>query len=314
MEKVKVALIGYGYLGRWHAEKVVACKNAELVAIVEPVPELQLKAQSIYPNIKIVDSLDVIIDEIEAGVIVTPTTTHAELAIALVEKKKHVFVEKPLCENLEEAARIKNKINPDIVFQVGHSERCHEAWEILNKNEHIDFSNKAVIKINRVAPFKGRATDVDVVHDLMIHDIDLILYLTNKLPVSIKAQGFKSKTSKNDHVNCIMAFSDGTIAYLTSSRNFLIEERSFEWTDCSGSTLVNLANNKILSNTSESLNQEYSKRDHLLIEHEHFYDSILNDREIFVTFSDGEKTLTIIDSIMKSIESGKEEEIKYKYE
>src|SRR5690606_27312243 len=118
--------------------------------------------------------------------IVTPTSTHFELCDYLVKQGKHVFCEKPLCAFYDEVLKLETVLKEDKVLQVGHSERCHKAWEVL-KEEFSEISAPWALKINRVAAFKGRATDVDVVQDLMIHDIDLLLFLMKKKPISVKA-------------------------------------------------------------------------------------------------------------------------------
>jgi predicted dehydrogenase len=161
--KVKVAVVGHGHLGRWHTQKADQLEDSELVAIVEPYNQEEIRKQ--YPHVKVVNQLKDVIDEIDAAVIVTPTSTHFELTKYCLEHKKHVFCEKPLCSTYEEAQAL-GEFTSGLKLQVGHSERCHQVWEsvspLIDKIE-----GKKTLKINRFAPFKGRATDVDVVQDLM---------------------------------------------------------------------------------------------------------------------------------------------------
>ena len=184
MKKVRVAVLGYGHLGKWHCQKVEAYKDvAEFVAIVEKFPAGQEAAKASHPGVKVVSDIKDIINEIDAAFVVTPTSTHFELVKYLLENNKNVFCEKPLCSNDQEAhALAKLAEGKDIVLQVGHSERFHEAWLKL-RSRFQKLPTPFTVRINRSAPFKGRATDVDVVQDLAIHDLDLVLYLF--IPVKV---------------------------------------------------------------------------------------------------------------------------------
>jgi len=184
MKKVKIAVIGYGHLGKWHCQKVEAHSDvAEFVAIVEKFPAGQEAARVNHPNVKVVNDIKEVITEIDAAFIVTPTSTHFELVQYLLENKKHVFCEKPVCSNDSEGCKLQQLGHgKDLVIQVGHSERFHEAWDKL-KDKFSRLTPPYTIRINRFAPFKGRAVDVDVVEDLAIHDLDLILKRFKEKPV-----------------------------------------------------------------------------------------------------------------------------------
>ena len=145
MSKVNVAVIGYGHLGKWHTQKAAGLENSNLVAIVEPFNKEA--AQADYPDVKIVDRINDVIDEIDAAIIVTPTSTHFELTKTLLENNKHVFCEKPLCSTHEQTKELEKYLG-DRVLQVGHSERCHQAWEKL-KDKFKSISGKKTIKITR---------------------------------------------------------------------------------------------------------------------------------------------------------------------
>ncbi|MEX1100269.1 MAG: Gfo/Idh/MocA family oxidoreductase, partial [Bacteriovoracaceae bacterium] len=131
MKKVKVASVGYGHLGRWHAQKADQLENCELVAIVEPYQANKDKAQEAFPKVKVVNDIEEVLDSIDAAVVAAPTSLHHQLVKFLLENGKHVFCEKPLCSTLKEAQELKAHLNDNLVLQVGHSERCHQAWEIL---------------------------------------------------------------------------------------------------------------------------------------------------------------------------------------
>ncbi len=313
MKKVKVAVIGYGHLGKWHCQKVAAhAEMAEFVAIVEKFPAGQEIAKANHPGVKVVSEISEIINEIDAAFIVTPTSTHFSLCRYLLENNKHIFCEKPVCSNDEEAAQLAEFAkNKKMVFQVGHSERCHEAWEKLAE-ELSQVHRPYTIRINRVAAFKGRATDVDVVQDLAIHDLDLLTYILKFNPVSVRADGYKIRTDKWDHATIELTDAVGSVAYITVGRNHVKEIRDVEITSKSGMIYVDLFTNKYAISPSGQYAEgvfvkedNYAKRDHLLVEHGHFYQSILNGTPVFVNLNDGLKAVHLVDTVLKALETKK---------
>jgi predicted dehydrogenase len=307
MKKVNVAVIGFGHLGRWHTQKAAGLENANLVAVVEPYNQEAVKEA--YPDVKVVSDVKDIMDEIDAAVIVTPTSTHFELTKQLLENNKHVFCEKPLCATYDEVVQLSDKVGNN-VLQVGHSERCHQAWEILEE-KFKSIQGKRTFKIDRFAPFKGRATDVDVVQDLMIHDLDLMLYILGMKPVSVSAIGHKIRTDKWDHVTATFSFEDGSEAIITSGRNHVKEVRALEVMSDSGCIYVDLFANKIYEGTDSQFEDEsyvkemdYEKRDHLLIEQDRFYNSIINQTPPMVNYDDGAKAVFLVSKVMDSLDKG----------
>jgi predicted dehydrogenase len=308
MKKINVAVIGYGHLGRWHAEK--AAKLANLVAIVESHSGNIKQAKEVFPEIKVVDDLEKVIDEIDAAIIVTPTVTHLFYIQMLLKHKKHIFCEKPLCYSDEEAKIIEEISNQNCVLQVGHSERFHASWDIIKKYEKF-LSDKCVIRMNRFAPFKGRATDVDVVQDLMIHDIDLLVYLLKENPINVKSTGYKIRTNNWDYVCSEFNFKSGVKAFLMVSRNHVKEARDMEVFSDEGCLYVDLFHNQIMIAPQEQTStggyiesMDYSKRDHLMMEQEHFYDSIIHKKPAIVGLEDGLLAVRLISKVLQSIETG----------
>lgn len=311
MNKVRVAVIGYGHLGKWHCQKVEAHPEvADFVAIVEKFPAGQEAAKAAHPKTKVVGDIKDVINDVDAVFVVSPTSTHFELVKYLLEQKKHVFCEKPLCSNDAEAAELKKiALGSKKVLQVGHSERFHEAWEKLKTKLH-DLPTPFTVRINRVAPFKGRATDVDVVQDLAIHDLDLLLFLFKQKPLEIKAHGFKIRTPKWDHATIEVSMENDCRAIITVGRNSVKEMRDLEVISTAGMITVDLFTNKILDAVSSQFEdgtfvkeEPYGKRDHLLLEHKHFYDSILTQRPAIITFNDGLNAVHLVDSALKSMET-----------
>ncbi len=311
MNKVKVASIGFGHLGQWHAQKAAGLESSELIAIVEPFAPNQEKAREKFPNVKIVSDIKDVIDEIEAAVIATPTSYHFEIAKYLLENSKHVFCEKPVTVTVEEAKKLKEIAEAkNVKLQVGHSERCHQVWERLGEFDAI-VKESSVATIVRNSPFKGRAADVGVVEDLMIHDLDLALMLFGR-PKTIQAFGMKILTDKFDHVKAILNYGNHLVT-IENSRNDVKTERSVQVNSKSGILRVDLLNNKasfskdIKAGEEQVINEfEYEKRDHLLIEQDKFYRSILNDTEVFVSIDDGIAAMELIEAVNKSLNDNKE--------
>ncbi len=311
MNKVRVAVLGYGHLGKWHCQKVDAHKDvAEFVAIVEKFPAGQEAARSNHPHVKIVSDIKDVINEIDAAFVVTPTSTHFELVKYLLENNKHVFCEKPICSNDDEASKLAEIAKgKNVVLQVGHSERFHEAWDTLRERLQM-LTPPYSIRINRVAPFKGRATDVDVVQDLAIHDLDLLLYLFKQKPIEVVARGHKIRTENWDHANIYLKLEDDCEAFIVVGRNSVKEMRDLEVISKEGMLTVDLFANKIYDATSTQFpdgtyvhEQTYNKRDHLLLEHGHFYQSVLEQKPAVIGLKDGMNAVHLVDSTLKSMKT-----------
>lgn len=312
MKKVRVAVLGYGHLGKWHCQKVDALKDmAEFVAIVEKFPAGQVAAKTNHPGVKVVNDIKDVINEIDAAFVVTPTSTHFELVKYLLENNKHVFCEKPVCSNDEEASKLREiAADKNVVIQIGHSERFHEAWDKLGEKFR-SLETPYTVRINRVAPFKGRATDVDVVQDLAIHDLDLVLHLFKQKPVSIDAHGFKIRTSNWDHAHIHVELQNHCHAFVTVGRNATKEVRELEVVSADGMFTVDLFTNKIHHATNSKFSDDsfvkeeaYNKRDHLLLEHKHFYESVLQNKPAIIGLTDGMNAVHLVDSALKSMKSG----------
>jgi predicted dehydrogenase len=314
MSKVRVAVIGYGHLGKWHCQKVEANKNlADFVAIVEKFEKGQALAKENHPGVRIVLDITEVLNQIDAAFIVTPTSTHAELVAFLLENGKHVFCEKPLCSNDEEAIKLKSIAqSKNLILQVGHSERFHEAWEKL-RAQFNELKPPYLIRINRAAPFKGRATDVDVVQDLAIHDLDLLMFLFNEKPLSVRARGLKIRTQNWDHAQIFLKMEKGSEAEIVVGRNHTHEMRDLEVISSTGMIHVDLFRNTISKAPAGSFEdgsfvktENYSKRDHLLLEHENFYRSILENIKPVVGLKDGLAAVHLVDRTLEALRTQSE--------
>jgi predicted dehydrogenase len=153
---------------------------------------------------------------------------------------------------------------------------------------------------------------VDVVQDLMIHDLDLLVFLFGETPVSVESVGFKMRTNRYDYVSSNFKFKSGNRATITVGRNQTKEVRELEISNKSGTLLVDLMRNEIQEALGSSAGPEfvsldkYEKRDHLLLEHKHFYDSIIHHKKPIVSLEDGLLAVSLIDKVIESVEKGVE--------
>ncbi len=214
MAGVRIAVIGAGHFGRFHAQKVAASADATLVGILDRSGE---RAAAIAAEVgaPVLPSLAAAIGAAEAVIVATPTDSHAAIATAALSAGRHVLVEKPITASLAEAdGLIALARGKGLVLQVGHLERFSAARGAITR--HI--SRPLAMECVRVAPFRPRGLEVSVVLDLMIHDIDLVLMLAGAEPVSVEATGAAVLSDKPDIALARLGFADGRAASLSASR------------------------------------------------------------------------------------------------
>ena len=309
VKKVNVVVIGCGHLGKWHVQKVCEINSAQLVGIVESCHKGKARVQKLYPDKYITTNLDDIINDIDAAIVATPTQSHFEIMKVLLNFKKHVFCEKPLTSTLSEAMKIRELARKQkLVVQVGHSERFHRSWEErINFPEF--FKEPGTVRISRLAPYKGRGTDVDVVQDLMIHDLDLICYLFGEIPFKVHSVGHKIRTDKWDYVTSKFHFNSGRVAFITVARNHIKEVRDFEVTNKNGCFYVDLLNSEFHVARADATQEhgfvkidKYPSRDHLLEEQRCFYDSILYQKPVVIGVEDGVLAVRLVERVLEGLE------------
>ena len=209
-----VGVIGVGHLGGVHAKLWRGIAGAELVALHDAD---RARAEQIAGEhgVRAAADLADLFASVDAVSIVTPTSTHAEIATAALEAGKHVFIEKPITARYHEAEMvIRLAEERGLVLQVGHIERFNPAFAALGE-QHLE---PMFIESHRLAQFRPRATDVAVVLDLMIHDIDLVLALTGSPVVEVRASGVSVVSDTTDIANARLEFANGCVANLTASR------------------------------------------------------------------------------------------------
>ena len=226
-KKPKIGVVGAGHLGKHHIKHLSNHKGVDFVGVFD-TNEDSLKNICDEFSVKPLQSLEELISLCEAVNIVTPTNTHFDIARKFLNQKKDVFIEKPLTNTVEEALSIINlaKTNECIV-QVGHIERFNPT---INKLKEL-VDNPHYIEIERLAPFQARGTEVPVVLDLMVHDIDLILEMVDSPLESIQASGAKMMSNTIDLAHAHIKFQNGVVANLKSSRiaqNYVRKIRTYQ--------------------------------------------------------------------------------------
>jgi predicted dehydrogenase len=212
--KVKIGVIGTGHLGSIHLKLWLNEPDIEFIGIFDA--DLQ-HAQQLGKdnNIKAFNSLDELISLCDAVTIAVPTSLHYEIALKCINKGVHCFIEKPITDKYEEAKELIELANQKkVIIQVGHVERFNPALKAL-KNYNLE---PLFIEAHRLSQFKPRAIDVSVIHDLMIHDIDIMLWLVKSKVKHIDANGVAVLTDTPDIANARITFENGTVANLTASR------------------------------------------------------------------------------------------------
>lgn len=209
-----MSVVGVGHLGQHHARVYTELPDAELVAVVDTNPEQGMKIANKY-GVPFEKDYRCLQGRVDAVSIVVPTVSHFEISKFFLEHGIHVLVEKPVTETVEQAVSLEKMVsNTPLVLQVGHIERFNPVWLAVHKK----ITHPRFLEIHRLAPFKGRSTDVGVVLDIMIHDIDIVLTIVEKPIVEIRSNGVSVLGRHEDIVNSRIEFEGGCVANLTASR------------------------------------------------------------------------------------------------
>lgn len=316
--KLKIGLIGLGHLGKIHLKCIREIEEIHFQGIYDVDIEIAKELSAQY-QIPAYISYETLLDDIDVIVIVTPTTTHFELAKRAIEKGKHCFIEKPVTSTLEEAnALIALQEKYGVKVQVGHVERFNPAF--LAASPYI--KNPKFIEAHRLSMFKPRGTDVSVVHDLMIHDLDLISFIAKSELKEIRASGVAIVSPTADICNARIEYKNGLVANVTASRislktmrkirifqedaymsldfqskeseiftlNETYQENSFE--------LETYKGNRYISQIAIDTNSVNA----ILEEIKSFSKSIVTNTETEVNLKDGTRALELVDIILKQIE------------
>ena len=214
MDKVRVGIIGVGYLGMQHARIISYLEEAELEAVADIDFKRALEIGNRH-GVKYYQNYEDMLDEIDAGIVSTPTSEHFQISMSLLKNGKHVLVEKPITETIAQAEQLVDLAKKNgLILQVGHLERFNPAVEAVDTM----ISEPKFIEVQRLGSFSARSLDVDVVLDLMIHDLDIILALIKDEVGVIRSSGIHVLSEKIDIANARLEFKSGCVATLTASR------------------------------------------------------------------------------------------------
>ena len=316
MDKVNISIIGVGRMGQFHLNVVSQINHINLSGIYD-ADENHLNEISQKYNIKKFNSLDEAIDNADAVIIASPTIHHFEIAKKAVEKGKHVLVEKPMTETYAQALELEEIVKQkNVILQVGHVERFNGAVQELH---HI-IEKPYLIEARRLAPFTPRITDVGVVFDIMIHDLDIVTSLVKKPIIKFSASGKRIRTNNEDIASALLEFEDSTIATISASRVTQEKIRTLAISTEEAYFILDYATQDITihrqaasqSNIKTSVGINYKQesiiervfihRDNpLKLEDEHFANCILGKDKRFVSIEDDVNTIKLTEAILKEI-------------
>lgn len=211
---LKIGIFGVGHLGKFHIANWQKVKGTEIVGFFDPNDDVAETVSKQY-NLERYTNEEALMDACDAVDIIAPTTFHFDLCEKAIRKSKHVFVEKPLADSMEQAHKlVKLAKEANVKVQVGHVERFNPAYLALKGYT----LNPMFIEVHRLSQFNPRGTEVSVILDLMIHDIDIILSIVKSGVKNISASGVAVMTDTPDIANVRIEFNNGCVANLTSSR------------------------------------------------------------------------------------------------
>ena len=299
MHKIKAAVIGVGYLGRFHAQKYNQLENAELVAVCDANPENALRVAEEL-GVAAITSYHELVGKVDAVSIVVPTQLHYEVARTFLEAGTHVMLEKPITVTVEQAQTLVDIARAkDVIFQVGHLERFNPAILALDNA----LTQPLFIESHRVAPFNPRGADVSVILDLMIHDIDIILDIVDSPVSHISAKGVAVLSKDIDIANARLEFENGCVANVTASRAGMKSERKMRLFQHDAYISIDFQNKTLgihrkgdgemfpgVANI-ESDEQAFAQGDALLSEIESFLHCIQTHQAPVVSGEDGKRAL-----------------------
>ena len=299
MKKIRAAVIGVGYLGRFHAQKYAALEDCELVGVVDANAEAAARVAAELGTQPLSDFRE-LFGRVDAVSVATPTPSHAEIAAGFLRAGTHVLVEKPITETSEQAQQLIDLARQQgRVLQVGHLERFNPA--ILAAEPLL--TTARFIECHRLAPFKERGTEVNVVLDLMIHDIDLVQMIVGSPVASLDAVGTPVFSSEIDIANARLRFENGCVANVTASRVSLKTERKLRVFRDDAYLSIDL-HQKILTVIRKRAmpagagelpvhieEQSFAQGDALLSEIQAFLAAIRGQRPVIVSGEDGQRAL-----------------------
>ena len=318
---IKVGIVGAGHLGEIHLKLMLSSTYFDLIGFYDTNQEKADLISKKY-KVKFFDSLKGLSKDIEAVVICTPTIHHHKTATFFLKNNIHVFVEKPITTNLKEAIELVQLAKDNnLVGQVGHVERFNGAFTKVK-----NLLNPMFIEAHRLSNYPARGTDVSVILDLMIHDIDIILSIVKSKVLNVSANGTNIISNSPDIANARIEFENGCVANLTASRISLKKMRKmrifqsdsyisidFDKSKSEIVSIVDYSNNDkyaITIHNSEGIEKEIKiksldnlTKNPIIEEHNDFANSINNNLKPKITFETGKNALELAFTILRKIDS-----------
>ena len=299
--KIRIGVIGLGYLGKFHYQKYKASKLVKLTSVVDTnIDNYTLVTEKSISKFK---KYQDIVDHVDAVSIVTPTSSHFKIAKYFLEKKVHVLLEKPMTETVAQARKLNNIAKKNnCILQIGHLEQFNPAIRKIRKSN----CKPQFIEVHRLCQFNPRANDVDVVLDLMIHDIDIVLSLINKPIKNIEVSGKKILTKLTDIANVRIKFEDNIVANLTASRISTKNERKMRIFSDSSYYSIDFINNELKQVVKDKKNNfkikdfKFKKTDVLSEEINNFIKTCLGKEKSMTTGYSGEEALIVAKKITRN--------------
>ena len=302
--KVRIAVVGAGVFGRHHLRILKQSPAADLIAVVDPDPE-RAQAAAVEFGCEAAASIDALYGQIEAAVVAAPTSAHAEIGVPLLERGIDVLIEKPIASNHDDAARLVDAAaRHERILQVGHLERFNPAVTAM----HQILTVPLFFEIHRLSLFSQRSLDVDVVLDLMIHDLEIILAMVGEKPEEVRAAGIRILSEKVDIANVRLAFANGCIANLTASRVSTERVRKLRLFQPSQYISLDYEKQQAASFTISPAkhigfeNLKIEKAEPLRLEVEDFLECVASRRRPRVSGQDGLRALDLALDILAKIE------------
>lgn len=285
---VNIGVIGAGYLGRFHIEKFLAIKDCQLVGVVDTSEETRNEIKKKY-GIPVYSDYKELLGRVDAVSIVVPTNFHYEIASFFIKNHIHTFIEKPVTESIEQCERLLSLDRKGLKVQIGHIERFNPVYGFLKES----FKEPVSISMRRKAPFSPRGTEVDIVFDLMIHDLDIVLSLLPEDNFKVNSLSCaKIVTEHNDYFK-INFEAAGVDVSLEASRLHYKKERSVTLMTRDAVFEGDFIEQEayFVSKGIEKLLQK-GKKDILLEELQSFIDAIEKDKPVAVPLEDGFRALS----------------------
>jgi predicted dehydrogenase len=308
-KKIKIGVVGIGHLGNYHLQKYQKLENCEIIAVADTIMDRAQKAAGIHNCLALPD-YRAMLGQVDAVSIAVPTGEHHKIARDFLAAGVDVLIEKPICATLEEADELiglaKKK---NLILQVGFVERFNPAIMALEKV----IEKPLFIEAHRLHPFFERGTDVDVILDLMIHDLDIILKFVNSPLTSMEAVGVPILSDKIDISNVRLSFDSGCIANITASRisaktmqkiRFFSPE-GYHSVDCQKREILSLGKRKNEAGQQQIIqnNIEVGSHDPLEEEIRSFINAVVSRSQPLISGEDARKSLELAIDIIKKMKT-----------